>query len=312
MIRSDRSSRFADVVARLHVHRRTLALALFLLLFMLGAFVQVGAAKAPAEISWLDVAGEGTTMAMVFAWFLLVLASRPAGRVTHLLGAGLVAFLLGLELDLLDEFRTLPEWIWWDDVLEGGSTAVGMVLLTIGLVQFAHEQRIVSLQLARREGPWREHRAVDGLTLLYDAGYLRSVLAAELERGRPLTLLVLDIDGFSAVNRRLGAAAGDRLLAAVAGLLLLHIEDGDLACRYAGDRFVCVLRGADPARARRVARAFGEAIAHLGPLHGPDAPTRPLTASSGVVQSRPGDDAGALLRRGNAALETSRMTEARP
>jgi diguanylate cyclase (GGDEF)-like protein len=251
-------------------------------------------------------------MAMVVAWFLLTLLSRPAGRVTHLLAAGLVSFLLGLEIDLLDEFWRLPEWIWWDDLLEGGSTAVGMVLLTLGLVQFAHEQRVVSRQLARREGPWREHRAVDGLTLLYDAGYLRSVLDAELAGGAVITLLVLDIDGFSAVNRRAGAATGDRLLSVIAGLLLLHIEDRDLACRYAGDRFVCVLHDGDGGRPEAVARAFGEAIAPLGPLRDDADLPLPLTASSGIVRSRPGEDAAGLLRRGNAALERARRTAARP
>ncbi|MEE4297985.1 MAG: GGDEF domain-containing protein [Pseudomonadales bacterium] len=311
MIRSDLGFPFADVVLRLRLHARTLLLALFLMGFMIAAFAQVGTVKGAAEFSWIDVAGEGTTMAMVLAWFLLVLASRPAGRVTQLLAAGLVSFLLGLELDLLDEFWALPEWVWWDDVLEGGSTAFGMTLLTLGLVQFAHEQRIVGRQLARREGPWREHRAVDELTLLYDAGYLRSVLEAELEQDRPVTLLVLDIDGFSAVNRRFGAATGDRLLAVVAGLLLLHIEDRDLACRYAGDRFVCVLRGHDLERARQVARAFGDAIAHLGPPRTRSDSRLPLTASSGMVRSRGGESASALLRRGNEALEASRGGEAR-
>lgn len=312
MIRSDRGAPIADAVSRLWLHGRTVGLAAGLLSFVPVAFIEVGARKPPQEIGWLDVAGEGATFGLVLAWFLLVLVARPAGRVTQLLAAGLVAFLLGLQIDLLDEFWRLPEWVLWDDVLEGGASALGMVLLTIGLVQFAQEQRVVSRQLARREGPWRAHHAVDSLTLLYDAGYLRSVLDAELDRGEPVSLLVLDIDGFAEVNRALGPATGDRLLAVLAGLLLLQVEDRDLVCRYAGDRFVCVLLGDDRERPHRVARAIGAAIAHLAPPRDEDGAPAPLTASFGIASGRPGDRAAALLRRGNEALERARRAEDAP
>ena len=73
----------------------------------------------------------------------------------------------------------------------------------------------------------------------------RRALARELERmvteDRPVGLLVLDLDHFSAVNNNLGHHAGDQLLRSVAKSLLMALPEGATAFRPGGDEFVIVV-----------------------------------------------------------------------
>jgi diguanylate cyclase (GGDEF)-like protein len=307
MIRSDRTSPTSGARAPGALrHRAILAPTAVLLAFLVAAFVHAGTLKAASAINGVDVVGEGFTTAVVALWFVLLLRARPAGRVTELMAAGLVCFLVGFLLDFLDELWALPDALWWDDVLESGAPGVGLIVATLALTQFVGEQRVVSAQLARREGRFREHRAVDGLTRLYDAGYLRAHLAEALAEGARPVVLVVDVDGFSAVNRHAGLAVGDRLLQVLGDLLLLNADDGDLVCRYAGDRFACLRLGDDGTTTARWAAALESAVARLQPFDRHGETVARVTATTGWARARPGDDAAAVLARANADLERRR------
>ncbi len=67
-----------------------------------------------------------------------------------------------------------------------------------------------------------------------------TVASAEGRHGR-MALLFIDLDGFKAINDRLGHAVGDRLLAAVASRIAACVRTDDIACRYGGDEFVALL-----------------------------------------------------------------------
>jgi diguanylate cyclase (GGDEF)-like protein len=112
----------------------------------------------------------------------------------------------------------------------------------------------------RRQARERRLRALsreDPLTGLGNARLLRERLAYELARHarhrRPMTVLVLDLDGFKAVNDRFGHAAGDEVLRGVAGALAQTVRDQDTVVRQGGDEF-CVL-------APETGRAEAEALA---------------------------------------------------
>ncbi|KQS66333.1 hypothetical protein ASG41_13570 [Modestobacter sp. Leaf380] len=83
----------------------------------------------------------------------------------------------------------------------------------------------------------------DELTGLANRRVLVSRLQALLDRGRPLGLLLLDLDGFKAVNDELGHAAGDDVLRHVARVLAERTGTGSTAARLGGDEFAVLVPG---------------------------------------------------------------------
>jgi len=119
--------------------------------------------------------------------------------------------------------------------------------------------------------------------------------------GRPVTVIMLDIDHFKQINDRFGHLTGDRVLVAIAEVLSRHIGPEDLLGRYGGEEFVAVLKGTDEAAAGERAEALRLAIAALSPE---GLGERTLTASLGVAVARHGpcDGAEALISRADHAL----------
>jgi diguanylate cyclase (GGDEF)-like protein len=116
----------------------------------------------------------------------------------------------------------------------------------------------------------------------------------------PLSLVLTDLDGFAGVNDYGGYAVGDRLLQAFAGLLHESCRGGDTVGRFDGEAFLMVLPGTRLDAAWNVAERVRRRTVAIGVVLGPDAPR--LTASFGVVESRPGDDWRDLLSRAQTAL----------
>lgn len=256
-LRAPRLPDFAPVLGTTHFgHGLALAMAA-----LLCAFASTGAAK-PLWV-WFDIAGEGGLAVLAAIWLAQLRSSRPAGRVTDLLSVGLAGVLLGQWVDLLDEFWKLPTAVVWDNALESTLNPLGALLLTWGLHHWRAEQRRLSEQLVKRERLFREHRSFDRTTELGDAAYMQAQLATEQRDGRPAAVLMLAVDGFSAVARDEGLAEADRLLRALAQLLLLNLRSGDLLCRYAADRFCVLLPGADAAGGEREAAHLARALGSL-------------------------------------------------
>jgi diguanylate cyclase (GGDEF)-like protein len=89
-----------------------------------------------------------------------------------------------------------------------------------------------------------EATRVEPKTGLYNMRHFNAVLAQELERakrfGRPLALLMIDVDHLRAVNTAHGHLAGDRALKDVADALGRATREYDIAARFGGDEF-CIL-----------------------------------------------------------------------
>ena len=276
------------------------------LLLHLGA----GDLKPMGDWVWLDILGEGGSALLCLVWLGLVLKSRPAGRVTNFLALGLGLVFLSWWVDALDEFILLPDSISWDHWLESAPMPLGLLLLTLGIYHWHREQLAISAQMEKRERLFREHLLFDKLTPLNTADYLRRQLQQSLAEARaaqqPLSLVILDLDDFSQINRLHGHAEGDRVLQALTQLLLLNLRHRDLLCRLAGDRFVVLLPNTGAREAQLLAEELRLAVAHLAYKARAHGERLQLQASTAAVMALQ-DDADGLLQRLNLALAKAKQ-----
>jgi diguanylate cyclase (GGDEF)-like protein len=85
----------------------------------------------------------------------------------------------------------------------------------------------------------------DPLTDLYNRRYMEESMSRELQRsarnGKPLGVIMLDIDKFKDFNDKYGHAVGDALLTDLGTLLKEKVRHEDIACRYGGEEFLLIL-----------------------------------------------------------------------
>jgi two-component system, cell cycle response regulator len=155
-----------------------------------------------------------------------------------------------------------------------------------------------------------ELAVVDPLTGLNNRRYLEPHLAALLEqaslRGRPVSVMMLDIDHFKHVNDTYGHDAGDQLLKCFAARVKRSVRGADLMCRLGGEEFVVVMPDTNLSTAEIVGERIRAAVAGAPfPLEN-DAQTISVTVSIGVAES-PGEEApNSLLKRADQALYRSK------
>jgi diguanylate cyclase (GGDEF)-like protein len=123
----------------------------------------------------------------------------------------------------------------------------------------------------------------DDLTGLGNTRRFNTFLASALERGGPLSLLVLDLDELKGIVDTFGHLVGSRAIATVGRLIAECVRPGDMAARFGGDEFVVVLPGTSRAAATEVAERIRCAVAACARPDGMDINISALTASVGVA-----------------------------
>jgi two-component system cell cycle response regulator len=152
-----------------------------------------------------------------------------------------------------------------------------------------------------------EAAITDALTGLHNRRYMETHLATLVEqaqaRGKALTVLVLDIDFFKAVNDTHGHDAGDDVLREFAVRLKKSIRGIDLACRLGGEEFVVVMPDTDMAVATMVAERLRRRIAaDPFPIARGERKVE-VTISIGLAALSGADDGAAnVLKRADQAL----------
>jgi diguanylate cyclase (GGDEF)-like protein len=150
----------------------------------------------------------------------------------------------------------------------------------------------------------RMQATTDELTGLKNARYFHEWLSVECARadraGRPLTLIMGDLDHFKRLNDRRGHAVGDKALAHAARLLAAGVRAGDIACRVGGEEFAIICPDCEPTEAMRVAERIRAALESTPLLT--DTTSEAVTASFGVAAYVPATGPGFFFQAADAAL----------
>ncbi len=152
-----------------------------------------------------------------------------------------------------------------------------------------------------------EMAVTDVLTGLHNRRYMETHVTTLVEqaaaRGKPLSVLVLDIDYFKSINDNYGHDAGDDVLREFSVRLKKSIRGIDLACRYGGEEFVVVMPETDMAIAAAVAERVRRGIATESFPINQGARFVDVTISIGIAGlTHPADTAADILKRADQAL----------
>jgi diguanylate cyclase (GGDEF)-like protein len=149
----------------------------------------------------------------------------------------------------------------------------------------------------------KEFSFKDEVTGLYNRRFFSIRLEEEISRYRrfnhPVSVVLVDLDGFKTVNDQMGHAAGDETLRDIAQILLKHSRGINVISRYGGDEFAVLLVETPKAGARLYADRIRQVVSTYPFSHG-----YRLTASFGVA-SLPEDLSGStddIVRLADEAL----------
>jgi diguanylate cyclase (GGDEF)-like protein len=117
----------------------------------------------------------------------------------------------------------------------------------------------------------------------------------------PPAMVLLDLDGFKALNDRYGHPVGDTVLVSLAGLLRRRLRQSDVVGRLGGDEFAAIIENIGEMQAVRLLERVREEFAGLD-QGGPDGSRFQATFSAGVSILEPGMDATAWRKRADETL----------
>ncbi len=181
--------------------------------------------------------------------------------------------------------RLLPQ------LLFGFSTLI--ILFNIYIIQKRREITRLRWSILEVEHEAEFNRTLallDPLTGAYNRRMLEEVLGREMARaqrhGKPLSLLLFDLDRFKEINARFGHLTGDRVLREVAVMLRDNFRAGDVVIRYGGDEFLVILTETREAGAKVAASRFAAQLRAWGSQQ--DWKDFSLSASVGIAHYRDG------------------------
>jgi len=198
---------------------------------------------------------------------------------------------------------TLDEETLWSLVRVSHAAACNLLEIVTGRLRNAN---IVLSERMRLEYDFHQYGTVDALTGLHNRYWLDRVLPRLIRRhtrnGKPISLIMSDIDFFKDFNTRYGHLCGDHVIHAVAQVFTEHVRPSEMAARYGGDEFVVLLPGVTIEQARKAGERLQRMVAG-SVVHGPAGVAIPTpTISIGIAQYQPGDSAEQFVAAADAAM----------
>ncbi|MFA5140596.1 MAG: GGDEF domain-containing protein [Elusimicrobiota bacterium] len=170
--------------------------------------------------------------------------------------------------------------------------STALIFMTLGAVLGikSESQRVHNKTLRSRMAELQIRSVTDGLTGAYSHAYLQEMLSIEIDRsrrtGRPLSVVMMDIDDFKKINDMHGHLFGDQVLKEVTEAVSMNIRQHDVLGRYGGEEFLVIMPGTEPDVAAKVAGRVCRAVARAWVRDKREAPGAALvrvTLSGGVA-----------------------------
>jgi diguanylate cyclase (GGDEF)-like protein len=173
------------------------------------------------------------------------------------------------------------------------------------VVDGAAELLAIGIQHLLATEALKQRSARDSLTGCFNHGHGVQVLTAEMSRTArsrlPLSIMMMDIDGFKDINDSHGHLTGDAVLAAVGSTLVRLLRQSDIRCRYGGDEFLIILPDTKLPAALDVAETLRRAIQAIEVTSPRGVVT--VTPSIGVAARAQGElDITSFIDRADVAL----------
>lgn len=153
---------------------------------------------------------------------------------------------------------------------------------------------------------FERHATTDALTGLANRHSMEDSFPREIarciEKDRPVTLIMIDVDNFKQFNDMLGHIAGDRALSAVSRILRSQFRPRDLLVRYGGDEFAVLLPDVSAEQALAVAERARAAVSGDTEDDSDSLIQLPIQISMGVAELKPQGSLDALIRDADKAL----------
>ncbi len=157
----------------------------------------------------------------------------------------------------------------------------------------------------------RQQSIRDVLTGMFNRRYMEESLDREIARaarsGRPVGVIMLDIDHFKRFNDQFGHAAGDAVLRELGAFFASQVREADIACRYGGEEFALIMPDAALEVARLRAEKLREAVKHMEVQHAGRV-LGPVTISLGVAEfPQHGPTGHVVIERADAAMYSAKQ-----
>lgn len=166
----------------------------------------------------------------------------------------------------------------------------------------------LALRAAQRTAEAIELSLSDDLTVLPNRRAVLGLLDARLATDAPVSLMILDLDGFKEINDTLGHGAGDAVLRAVAGRMREAVDAKVMIARLGGDEFAALVLDQDEDYLMKVANDMLEAVRVPQVI---DGITLSTNASIGITVRQTSDSLSSeLLRRADVAMYEAKQRRA--
>ena len=207
------------------------------------------------------------------------------------------------DISMLDQYRELCVFV--SKIATLDTSLAGEIYHT---AQMRHLETSV-MRLRDERTQLRYAAGTDALTGLENRASLlprlAQLLSMAVRTGKPLCVVMSDLDFFKRINDTYGHVVGDQVLRDTAARMRAAVRDFDQLGRYGGEEFIAVLQDTPLTIAVQVAERVRQRVGEdaFDAVNG----GLQVTISQGIAESRPGDSVESLVARADAALYTAKQ-----